>query len=129
VLDASPRGLVLLCLSEGQLPDFPLNEGKKEKMQSIAQGITQLLMQRTGQVGGECSDSRIGYRHLIVKTQVTQSNSKSLWTIFLQISEMIDMVKLTIVPGLLSSHLTMTSKGGVSKERIDYEKPFSNCSN
>ena len=26
-------------------------------------------------------------------------------------------------------HLTMTSKDGVSKERIDYEKPFSNCSN
>ena len=27
------------------------------------------------------------------------------------------------------AHLTMTSKDGVSKERIDYEKPFSNCSN
>ena len=27
-----------------------------------------------------------------------------------------------------SAHLTMTSKDGVSKERIDYEKPFSNCS-
>ena len=48
------------------------------------------------------SDSTIGYHHSIVKTQVTQSNSKSLWTIFLQISEMIDMVKLTLVPGLLS---------------------------
>ena len=26
-------------------------------------------------------------------------------------------------------HLTMTSILGVSKERIEYEKPFSNCSN
>ena len=43
---------------------------------------------------GHFSDSTIGYHHSIVKTQVTQSNSKSLWTIFLQISEMIDMVKL-----------------------------------
>ena len=52
---------------------------------------------------GPHSDSTIGYRHSIVKTQVTQSNSKSLWTILLKNSEMIDMVKLTIVPGLLSS--------------------------
>ena len=28
-----------------------------------------------------------------------------------------------------AAHLTMTSKDGVSKERIDYEMPFSNCSN
>ena len=41
------------------------------------------------------SDSTIGYRHSIVKTQVTQSNSKSLWTIFLKNSEMIDIAKLT----------------------------------
>jgi hypothetical protein len=40
------------------------------------------------------SASTIGYRHSIVKTQVTQSNSKS---------EMIDMVKLILIPGLLSS--------------------------
>ena len=40
------------------------------------------------------SDSRSGYHHSIVKTQITQFNSKSLWAIFLQISEMIDMVKL-----------------------------------
>ena len=43
---------------------------------------------------GGVSASTIGCLHSIVKTQVTQSNSKSLWTIFLQISEMIDMVKL-----------------------------------
>ena len=29
----------------------------------------------------------------------------------------------------LIPQLTMTSKDGVSKERIDYEKPFSNCNN
>ena len=34
------------------------------------------------------------------------------------------------IPSSLSTprHLTMMSKDGVSKERIDYEKPFSNCS-
>ena len=49
----------------------------------------------------QCFHNRL-HPHSIVKTQVTQSNSKSFWTIFLQISEMIDMVKLTILPGLLS---------------------------
>ena len=40
------------------------------------------------------SDSTIGCTDSIVKTQVTQSNSKSLWTILLKFSEMIDTIKL-----------------------------------
>ena len=39
---------------------------------------------------------------------------------------LINLIKNDVVQ---HTHLTMTSKDGVSKERIDYEKPFANCSN
>ena len=53
MFDVSPRGLVLLCLSEGQLPDFPLNEGGKEKMKSTLKisrlaGTIRFLASRQG---------------------------------------------------------------------------------
>ena len=65
-------------------------------------GRTPLALHRAAHEGKtelcRFSDSKIDSTDSIVKTQVTQSNSKSLWTIFLQISEMIDVVKLTHVP-------------------------------